>query len=227
MNVPPENYMTNYLDQLHILHPAAALAMIVLSVAFLARGWKFYKYLVALDALIGGGLAGLYIGGRIGGPHMDIYLGIGLALIFAATAWPLMKGSVCILGAMAGAAFGYVLWYYGAHALGYANWAQHAWAGALVGMVIVGMLTFIAFQTTVIIGLGLQGAFMLVSGIFALMFRFEGPTLPLSNEINSNNFFLPLMILIPGAVGIIYQQSQYHGGQAKKKKAALAKPAPA
>lgn len=225
--MPPEHYVADYLDHLRILHPAAALAMAVLSVAFLARGWKFYKYLVVADALVAGGLAGATIGAQTGRLHMDIYLAIGLALIFAAAAWPLMKGSVCVLGAAAGGAFGYVLWYYGAQSLGYPDLATSAWAGALVGMVIVGMLTFIAFQTTVIIGLGLQGALMLVSGIFALMFRVDGWNLSLTNEINGNTFFLPLMILIPGAVGIIYQETQYHQGQAKKKKAALSKPAAA
>jgi hypothetical protein len=225
--VSPEQYLNNFLFDLRTLHPGVALVMVLASVAYLARGWKFYKYLVILDALAAGAATGSYVGAQTGRVHMDIYLAAGLALIFAVTAWPLMKGSVCLLGALAGAAFGYVLWYYGAQTLGYVALAQHAWAGAMVGAVIVGMLTFIAFQTTVIIGLGLQGALMFVCGIFALMFRVDSWDRPLTNEINSNTFFVPLMILIPGAIGIIYQESQYHQGQAKKKKAALSKPAPA
>lgn len=219
----PEQYLNNYLEQLRWLHPVAAIFMVLLSAVFLVFGWKHFKYLLLLDALIGGAALGGAIGHRTGLAHMDIYLGIALALVFAAIAWPLMKLAVSILGGLAGLAFGSLFWYYGAKAGGYYNLTEYFWVGGLMGMVVVGMLAFIAFQTTVIIGLGLQGALMLVSGLFALIFRVDGLGRPLSDQIGTNAFLLPLAILIPGAIGIIYQESQYLQGQAKKKKAALAK----
>ncbi len=216
-----------WLNRLHDLHPALALGLVAASVVFLARGWKYYKYLVVLDALIAGAFVGALIGARTGRPHMDIYLAAGLAIIFAVTAWPLMKYAVCVLGGVAGAAFGCVLWYCGAQALGYANMAQEAWVGALVGLIILAMLTFIAFQTTVILGLGLQGALMLVFGAFSLMFRVNGLEQPLNDHIAANSFFVPLMIFIPGAVGIIYQHSQAYAGGKKKAGGGEKKPAAA
>ena len=99
--------------------------------------------------------------------------------------------------------------------------AQHAWAGALIGLVSMSLLAFIIFRTSVIIVMSMQGAAMVVSGMFALMFRIEGLRIPVQERLIDNVFFLPVTILIPGVLGIIYQESKFIKFQTRKRKAAM------
>jgi len=217
----PEDYMQSYFDFLYGLSPITAVGMVAVSCIFLTQGWKWYKILITVDALILGISLGADLGARLERPYMDVFVGIGGGLVFAALAWPLMKGAVCIMGAITGAAIGYVLWRYAAHACGYLTLAERAWAGGVIGMVTMGLLTFIIFRTTVIIVLALQGAALLVSGVCALMFRVEGLQMPLLDRMHENIFLLPLMVLVPGLLGIIFQENQFLQVCAKKRKAAM------
>ena len=62
---------------------------------------------------------------------------------------------------------------------------------------------------------------MVLSGILGLMFRVQGLREPILGQITGNSYFLPLVILAPGIIGIIYQENQYLSLQAKKRKAAM------
>ena len=217
----PEQQIQRYIDFLQGLRPITAAALIALGAVFMGMGWKSFKILVTADALALGIILGSTIGARINRPNMDVFLGIGGGLIFAALAWPLMKGAVSLLAALAGAFVGYFLWRYAAHTGGYHAMADHAWAGALIGLVSMSLLAFIIFRTSVIIVMAMQGAAMLVSGTFALMFRIEGMRLPVQERLTDNVFFLPVAGLVAGILAIIYQESKFIKFQTRKRKAAM------
>ena len=205
------------------LHPIAAAGLIAVGCVFLLQGWKMFKILVAVDALALGIVLGASIGARMERANMDVWLGIAGGIVLAGLVWPLMKGAVSLLGALGGACVGHVLWRYAATAGGYQTLAQHAWVGALVGLIAMGLLAFVLFRTSVIVAMALQGAALAVSGICALMFRIESPQLPLLERMAENVFLLPLMVLVPGILGIIFQETRFLQAQSKKRKAAMAR----
>ncbi|MBC8107925.1 MAG: hypothetical protein H7Z14_15155, partial [Anaerolineae bacterium] len=104
-----------------------------------------------------------------------------------------------------------------------------AWAGALIGLVAFGMLSFILFKTSVMMFTSLQGAVMLTFGILGLVFKYQSITPQIVQHLQVKPFLLPLAIFIPTILGLIYQQHQANegatssggggggGGSAKKK----------
>ena len=218
----PQDDLVKFINLLGRLNPVAAVALVVLGAVFLSNGWKFFKALVVLDAAFLGVMFGAVIGGRMQRPYMEVYLGIGGGAVFAALAWPLMKGAVSVLGAVAGAAVGFVLWRYAVQAAGYSHLASHAWAGAVIGLIAMGLLTFALFQTTVIVAMAMQGSAMLISGLCALLLRLESPHLALPQRLAENTYLLPLLVLVPGILGVIFQQTQFLHVRAKKQKSAMA-----
>ncbi len=219
-----EQHIQQYLRWLDGMHPLVAAVLVAVGGVFLARGWKTFKVLVALDACAAGVMLGGYFGQRFATrPNMDIILGGVGGVVFAAVAWPLTKWAVSVLGATAGAIIGFIVWQYGARAAGAPEMAGHAWAGAAIGLVSLGLLALVVFRTIVIIAMSLQGSAMFVTGLGALVFRHQGMKTQLLSQLDANVYLLPLLLLLPTALGFIFQESQFLQGLAKKRKAALAK----
>lgn len=217
-----DEYLRLYLDFLQLQHPLIALAMIFIGGLFLTYGWKLFKILIAADAVVLGIVCGHIVGAQLNRPNMDIIMGISFGLIFAALVWPLMKWAVCIMGALFGAAVGYVLWRCTAQAVGYYALADHAWAGAVIGLITMALLAFIIFRTVAVMVTSLQGAWLLVSGIGALALAIDGLRENLLTRLYDNPLLVPIFTLIPGVLGIIFQESKFLSLQAKKRKAAMA-----
>jgi len=218
-----EENLRLYLDFLQIQHPLIALAMIGVGCLFLTHGWKLFKILIAADAVALGLLCGSIVGEHLSRPNMDIILGVGFGLIFAALVWPLMKWAVCAMGALFGAGVGFVLWSYATHASGYYSLGQHAWVGAVIGLITMALLAFIIFRTVAVVVTSLQGAWLLASGIGVLALAIDGLRENLRARLDENLLLVPVLVLIPGILGIIFQESKFLTVQAKKRKAAMAK----
>ena len=92
-----------------------------------------------------------------------------------------------------------------------------AWAGALSGLIAFGMLAFIVFRGSVIMYMSLQGSVMLLFGILGLVFKYQDIAPQIVHKIALKPFLLPLSILIPALLGLIYQQTQNPPAEAKKK----------
>ncbi len=211
--------MPQYLEFVQSHHPLIALMAVGMGCVFLTNGWKLFKILIAADAALLGMLIGATIGERLNRPHMDIILGVGAALIFAALVWPLMKWTVCFLGALSGAAIGYALWESLASAAGNYGLASHAWAGALLGFVTMALLAFIIFRSVAVIVTSLQGAWLVVSGVLCLLLAIDDLHAGLMIRLQESPIIIPALMLVPGILGVIYQESKFLGLMAKKKKA--------
>jgi hypothetical protein len=218
-----DEYLRLYLEFLQEQHPLLALVMIGIGGLFLTHGWKLFKILIAADAVLLGLLIGNIVGIHLNRPHMDIILGIGFGIVFAALVWPLMKWAVCLMGALFGAVVGLVLWRCAAQAAGYHALAEHAWAGGLIGLITMALLAFIIFRTVAVVVTSLQGAWLLVSGIGVLVLAIDGLRENVLARLNENPILIPVLTLIPGILGIIYQESKFLSLMAKKRQAAMAK----
>jgi len=218
-------YTQRYLAYLEYLHPLSAAALALLGCIFLVLGWKQYKALITLDAMALGAALGAYIGRHYAHrPNMDLYLGLGGALLLAAIAWPLMKWAVGVLGALVGGVIGYAGWCYASRAFGETNLGQQAWVGGLLGLIVLGLLSLVIFRTVVIVIMALEGSVLLVSGACGLLFNHEGAAEPLKARLDENIYLLPMALLLPALIGFVFQQSKFLQLQAKKRKFAMQKP---
>jgi hypothetical protein len=177
-----------------------AVLAVSFGVVYLLYGWRIFRILV----IICFGLIGMYLGmgaGQMAGSRLWGGI-IGLAL-FAAVSAPLMKWCVCILGAGAGGVLTGGLWY----ACGLPQ--MYLWAGAAVGLVAGGMISFIVLKAAVMLFTSLGGSVITVAGMLRLLDLYEKTTEPVTNHIETllreQNWFLPAVLIIPTIVGIVAQ----------------------
>jgi len=209
-------------DMTH-LHEVWAFLLIVAGILYLLNGWKAYKVLVFANAAVLGLLVGSLLGGAVGdGSNIRTLMMIGGAVLLAVLSLPLIKGSVAVMGALAGGFAGYGLWSYGAAVAGSASLSQHAWAGALLGLTTLGLLAFLNSQIVVIAFTSIQGATMAVVGLLAILLRPYAPTDGLREPLLSNVHLLPVLLVVPAVMGFGLQYIAATKKAQKKKKAASA-----
>jgi hypothetical protein len=198
-------YVLQVLDQIWQQATTLTWLQAVLAISFgiipLMYGWRIYKLLT----VIGFGLLGLYIGMLIGNHFEKVLLCTTLgAVLLVILALPLMRWAVCVLGAIAGGIIAAGVW----HACNLPQ--QFVWAGALVGLVSGGMLSFVIFKLAVMLYTSFSGASLIIIGVFALIYRYETyindpPTMNLNHLYYDNHWFLPLLLIAGTCLGIILQ----------------------
>jgi hypothetical protein len=132
---------------------------------------------------------------------MAVALMVLCGFVAAAMTWPLMKWAVAIMGGLAGALLGATVW----QTCGLD--ANFAWSGALTGLVLFGLISFILFRGSVTMYMSLQGAAMLIFGVLALLDKYENVATKLTHAMSMKPFLLPMAIIIPTIIGMLYQQS--------------------
>ncbi|HHH76683.1 MAG TPA: DUF4203 domain-containing protein [Phycisphaerae bacterium] len=208
----------NFVDGLTELHIVVGIIFAVAGVVYILYGWKVFKTLVILNAAILGAVAGSHLGALIQKPNMVIYMAVAGGLIFATLAWPTMKFAVSIMGALAGSVLGYGVWKYVVHALSKPELTQHAWAGALIGLVVLGMLAFILFRVAIIAWTSFQGSMMCVMGVLSLLLKYDYVADSINDALTSNIHLLPLLVAVPTGFGFIFQDAALLKKEKKKKK---------
>lgn len=184
--------------------PAEAAILLIGGVVYLLFGWYLFKTLVTLNAALLGGFVGARIGSHAGSAVAGFCVG---GFVCAAITWPLMKYAVAVMGGVFGALLGASIW----RAVGLEP--TLCWAGALVGLVGFGLLSFIIFKGSVMMYTSLQGSVMLIFGILGLVYKYQSVAPRVTENMSSQQYLLPLAIFIPALLGLIYQQTQF--GQAE------------
>jgi hypothetical protein len=189
--------------------PAEATVLLIGGVVYLLWGWYLFKTLVTLNAAFLGGFVGMRIGGHAGSAIAGFCVG---GFVCAAIAWPLMKYAVAVMGGVFGALLGASIW----RSVGLEP--SLCWAGALVGLVGFGLLSFIIFRGSVMMYTSLQGSVMLIFGILGLIYKYQSVAPRVTENMINQQFLLPLAIFIPALLGLIYQQTQSSPAEAGGKK---------
>ncbi len=177
-----------------------AIIAISFGVVYLLYGWRIFKVLV----IICFGLVGLFAGIRIGAQFNSEILGgiVGLAVLGGISV-PLMRWAVSILGAIAGGVLTGGIWY----AVGLPD--RYMPAGALVGIVAGGMISFIVFRIAVMLFTSLGGGTLIVTGMLSLVYRYESiqtpPTETVRGMLYNHHWFLPLLLIASTFIGILVQ----------------------
>jgi hypothetical protein len=173
-----------------------AMLLVASGVVYMLYGWKIFKMLVLINAVLLGAVIGSHLGGLLKTPEMPLYMAIGIGALFAMLAWPTMRYAVSIMGGLAGCLLGYGVWQYIAHATSNLEMTRYGWAGALVGLVFLGLLAFIMFRVAVISWTAFQGAMMSVAG-----------QANVHSALVGNIHLLPLLVGVPAGIGFIYQDA--------------------
>lgn len=195
-------------EHLTALSVVWAVVFIVVGVMCLLNGYKFYRAVTVALALLIGAFAGYWLGQKIEAPF--IVAGC-LGALLAVSALPLMKYAVAVFGGLAGAFVGANLWsgFVAAmnKAAGSTMPADAYWIGALVGLLVCGMLAFVLFKLSIELFTSVSGATIAVLGAIALLLSFEPWRATISQGLTASQLVVPLLVFVPALIGLILQET--------------------
>lgn len=195
-------------DALTALSVVWAVVFIVAGVLCLFNGYKFHKAATVVLALVIGMFAGYWMSLRMNIQAPYLIAGC-VGLLLAVVAFPLMKYVAAALGGLAGAFVGANLWSSVATVSGHAEHVSHHWIGALVGLIVFGMLAFIVFKLSVVLTTSVSGSLLAVFGFVALLLNMPNDAMrsSISNSLTSHAIVLPMLVLVPAVIGLIMQEA--------------------
>jgi hypothetical protein len=181
--------------------PGLAVLSILIGIVYLLFGFSIAKVLVTLNAAMLGAVLGAFAGDRAAGGGAALPGAVTVGLLAASAAWPTLKGSVAVLGAILGAVLGVTAWRLSSLD------PTFGWSGGLTGLVLCCLMSLLLFRPCVITYTSLQGSAMVVFGTIALILRHDdfGPSL--ATQLAGKPFLLPMTIFVPTLAGYIYQQT--------------------
>ena len=187
-------------EQIVSLSWLQAVLAISFGIVYLLYGWRIFKVLVVISF----GLLGMFIGIKVGRyAGTEIWGGVIGLIAMAVISVPLMKWCVCALGAVAGGILTGGLWY------AFELPQMYIWAGAIVGVVAGGMISFIVLKAAVMLFTSLGGSAITVVGMLALLHLYETMAEPATTNIHDlvfeQNWFLPVALTVPTVIGIAMQ----------------------
>ena len=200
----PDTLVSN----LQALSVVWAIVFLIVGITCLINGYKFYKIATVMLALLLGAAAGYWLGRHIQAPF--IVAGC-LGVLLAVMSWPLMKYAIAVLGGLAGAFIGANLWSGIAGALNQGAEmsvpTQAYWIGALIGLLLFGMLAFVLFKLSIVLFTSVSGSTIAVLGGIALLLSFEPWRAGVTEQLTANQLIIPLLVAVPAVIGLIVQEA--------------------
>jgi len=204
------NHPNELLAALGNVHIVWASVITVVGALCVLNGYKWHKWVVVICAFLGGLGLGRLLSLQMG--ESPIVIGaIGLLCAIAAT--PLLRFAVAIFGGLTGAFLGAHIW------TAVSQSPDAAMAGAGMGFIGLGMLTFIMFRVVIVLFTSIGGAAMGVLGILALLMHV--PTLEgsIRTSLTEHNMVLPLLVAVGAVTGLVLQQSEIRGARPEEAEA--------
>ena len=202
--------MDMFWEQVAKLSWLQALIAVSFGAVYLIYGWRIFKVL----AVVSFGMAGLFLGMELGrrmgtGPTAVMWGGVAGLILMAVLSIPLMHWAVSILGAAAGGIITSCIWY----ALGLPH--QYILAGAVIGIVAGGMISFIVFRISVMLFTSLGGAVLIITGLLALANLYEHNQTEKADFVyslvNEYTWFMPAILIFTTFVGMVIQNKLVKG----------------
>ncbi len=197
------------LQNIQNMTPGVAALLVIAGMIYLVFGYQIFRALVLLNAALVGAYMGAILGSKAGG-HAVFGALLG-ALMAAAVTWPVMKYAVAVMGGVFGAMLGATIWQISGQEPAF------AWAGAGMGLILCGLLSFMLFKQCVMAYTSLQGSVMLIFGILGLAYKYPSAATQLSQYMTDQRFLLPMAVFIPTLLGVLYQQHTAPAPTAGKK----------
>ena len=187
-----------------------ATIFLVVGLLTLFNGYRWYRIATVITALLLGLFAGYALGEHIEAPF--IIAGCMGALLFV-VAFPLMKYVVAALGGLAGGFIGANLWSAAVLTIQKLNPssqldASDYWVGALIGLMVCGMLAFVVWKLSIVVYTSVSGSTLAVIGGIGLLLAIDPLRGPVAEALSRSRMVVPLLVLVPAAIGLILQESR-------------------
>ncbi len=163
------------------------------------NGYRWHKGLILALAAIGGITAGLAAGPEVGA-HGAL-TGVAGGLLIAVLALPLMRYTAALMAGLAGAFVGANIW-----TTVTGDSSQHMF-GSIIGLIVLGMLAFVAFRLVIILFTSILGAVLLTTGVLSALLKVDGMNEGLVEALNEGPRILPIVTGVVAMVGFVLQQS--------------------
>ncbi len=183
-----------------------ALTFIAFGVVCLFYGWRVFKILAVICFALVGMIIGVWIDQRLVHAQVPIWLPTIFALMSGFFAVPFLRWGVSVLGAGAGGVLTAGAW------IGLGLPDVYIWAGALIGLVAGGLMSFIVFKSAVMLFTTLGGSGLMMMGFLAIMQRYSEAG-HLEAMTREQRWFLPAFFLVPMVIGMIIQNKFIKGSQ--------------
>jgi hypothetical protein len=198
--ISTQSVLDSIWEQVTTLSWLQAVIAISFGVVYLLYGWRIFKVLVVICFGLVGLFAGIKIGARF---NSELFGGVIGLSVLAGVSVPLMRWAVSILGAIAGGILTSGVWY------AFELPEKYMPAGALIGIVAGGMISFIVFRIAIMLFTSFGGGALIVTGLLALVHRYESiqnpPTESIKPMLYNHHWFVPVLMLAPTFIGIIIQ----------------------
>ncbi len=185
-------------QQITSLDKLEAFTFISFGIVCLFYGWRVFRILVAISFALIGLSVGVYTNKVLVGGN-EIWLGVLCMILFAIFSIPMTRWGVCLLGAAAGGVITGGGW------LAINLPQQYIWAGALVGIIAGGMISFIVFKAAVMLFTSLGGSALVMVGVLAILYKYLGAAEKVEELVLTKQWFLPVILTLSTMVGIILQ----------------------
>lgn len=216
------------ISHLQSLGAVWSVVFVVVGVLCMFNGYRFYKLATIAVSLLLGMFIGYWFGGKIGSPY--VVAGC-VGILLATLAFPLMKYAVALFGGLTGAFIGANLWTGLADAVNKIASegsavpkeivpASEYWLGALLGLLIFGMLAFILFKMSVVMFTSVSGSTVAMMGVLALLLSFKPWHDTVAEGLRASQLVIPLLVFVPALIGFIMQEINSGGFLAGEGKAA-------
>jgi hypothetical protein len=191
-------------EQITSLTWLQAVIGISFGMVYLLYGWRIFRIMVVICFAFAGMYAGMLAGQRFGGHGSQLWGGVIGVCAAAAASMSLIKWGVSALGAAAGGIVTGGLWY----AFGLPE--QYILAGAVIGIVAGGLMSFILLKISVMLFTSLGGAVIMAISFLALLHQYQIKVMNPPNEnihemMFGKTWFLPLIIIVPTMIGMVVQ----------------------
>ena len=195
------------IENLSQLHMVLAGVFVACGLVCMLQGFRLYKGVVIIIAAITGIAFGHAMGQHIRAPL--IIAGCS-GVLLAVVAWPLMKYAVACAGGIAGAFIGANAWTalaaQGRIIESINLQANDYWAGALLGLVFFGLLSFILFEVSVMVFTTFSGSVLATIGLISLLLQVEAWAPSVRSALEANPLIIPLLVIVPAVIGFVIQQ---------------------
>lgn len=189
--------LLDLLGQLHIVWAGIFVAVGLISVI---NGYRWHRWIVITVAFLTGMGLGVVLSRSM---ESGLIIAACCGVLVAVIAWPLMKFAIAACGGLAGAFAGANVW-------SVSNMPPDTYyAGALIGLVTFGLLSFIFYRTVIVAMTCIAGAVVLVLGSVTLMLQIDSWQTALREDFVANPVILPLIVLVTAVIGFVIQQNAY------------------
>lgn len=188
-------------EQITQLSWVQAVMAISFGAVYMLYGCKIFRVLVVIAFGMFGMIAGIKVGEYSGYDQWNIWGGVIGAVLLGLLSIPLMRWAVSLLGAIAGGIITAAAWY----AFGLPD-NYLILAGALIGVIAGGMISFIIFDAAVVLFTSLGGGALVVMGFLSLLWHYEPTTEQVYGWVHNLKWFLPAVLGVITALGILIQR---------------------